>query len=158
VLTSGTYTLSVQFTPSSPNYAAASATTSITVGSAMGFTGFFTPVRNMPYINAVSAGSAIPMKFSLPGYRGSQVLRGMPASMPVQCSADIALGPTETHAGTLQSSMGNNYTFVWKTNSGWAGTCRKFVLTLSDGSTHKALFRFAPAPRAQILKRVVNRR
>jgi hypothetical protein len=37
---------------------------------------------------------------------------------------------------------GSKYTYVWKTDRSWAGTCRKFVLTLSDGTTHEALFRF----------------
>jgi hypothetical protein len=32
---------------------------------------------------------------------------------------------------------------VWKTSKAWAGTCRKFVLTLADGTVHSALFRFA---------------
>jgi hypothetical protein len=31
---------------------------------------------------------------------------------------------------------------VWKTNKQWAGTCRKFVLKLVDGSTHTADFKF----------------
>ena len=37
---------------------------------------------------------------------------------------------------------GEKYTYVWKTSSAWAGTCRKFVLTLVDGTSHAALFKF----------------
>jgi hypothetical protein len=37
---------------------------------------------------------------------------------------------------------GDKYTYVWKTSSAWAGTCRKFVLTLADGTSHAALFKF----------------
>jgi hypothetical protein len=34
------------------------------------------------------------------------------------------------------------YTYVWKTEPAWAGTCRRLVLELADGSTHTADFRF----------------
>jgi hypothetical protein len=36
------------------------------------------------------------------------------------------------------------YTYVWKTNSTWAGTCRQLNLRLADGTDHVALFKFAP--------------
>ena len=122
----------------------------------MNFTGFFAPVRNMPFVNSAIAGSAIPMKFALVGYRGSQVLMpGSPTSMVVQCSAGApgnVLPPALTLFSGLRS-LGNSHTYVWKTNSSWAGTCRKFVLTLANGTTHEALFRFAPAPRPQSARR-----
>ena len=34
-----------------------------------------------------------------------------------------------------------SYTYVWKTQKAWAGQCRTFRLTLSDGSVHEAEFR-----------------
>jgi hypothetical protein len=36
------------------------------------------------------------------------------------------------------------YTFVWRTSSAWAETCRRLVLVfeLDDGTTHTANFRF----------------
>jgi hypothetical protein len=37
---------------------------------------------------------------------------------------------------------GYKYTYVWQTDRRWVGTCRKLVLTLADGTTHEALFRF----------------
>jgi len=36
----------------------------------------------------------------------------------------------------------NQYSFVWKTSSNWAGTCVKFDLGLNDGSTHSFLVEF----------------
>jgi hypothetical protein len=66
--------------------------------------------------------------------------------------------------GTLSrsglQSRGYSYTYNWKTNPAWAGTCRKFVLTLSDGSTHEALFRFpakAAVPVGAAVRRVLGR-
>ena len=34
------------------------------------------------------------------------------------------------------------YTYVWKTQKSWAGSCRQFTLRLSDGADHIALFMF----------------
>jgi len=36
----------------------------------------------------------------------------------------------------------DTYTYVWKTEKGWAATCRKLVVRLSDGSQHTATFCF----------------
>ena len=148
--TGGTYPLWVQFTPSDPNYAVAEKTITITVSGAMRFTGFFAPIRNLPYVNTTIAGSSIPVKFSLGAYRGLGVLQaGSPTSSPVACDTSAPVNvvrPGIASTSGLQS-VGYGYTYVWKTNPTWAGTCRKFVLTLSDGSAHEALFRFtAPAP------------
>jgi hypothetical protein len=32
----------------------------------------------------------------------------------------------------------DQYTFVWKTDKAWAGTCRWLTLRLADGSVHPA--------------------
>jgi hypothetical protein len=34
------------------------------------------------------------------------------------------------------------YNYVWKTEHSSAGTCRTFDMTLTDGSSHQAMFRF----------------
>ena len=34
------------------------------------------------------------------------------------------------------------YTYVWKTDKVWAGTCRQLDLRLADGTDHPAFFRF----------------
>jgi hypothetical protein len=34
------------------------------------------------------------------------------------------------------------YTYVWKTDKAWAGTCRQLIVRLSDGVDHIALFQF----------------
>jgi hypothetical protein len=141
-----------QITPSNPNYAQKATSVALTVSPAtspINFTGFFAPVDNMPSMNGAKAGSAVPLKFSISGYNGTQVLKaGSPSSVPVQCTGGAAeMGSASGNAGTLQRA-GNSYIYVWRTNATWAGTCRKFVLTLADGSTHKALFRFAPASKA----------
>ena len=153
----GTYSLSVQFTPASGNYSAASKAVSITVSGAMRFAGFFAPLRNMPYVNAVQAGSAIPVKFTVGGYRGRSVLLQTPTSTEVACPAGAPENVVRPGLAVLPGlrSLGYSYNYVWKTNPSWAGTCRVFVLTLADGSTHEALFRFVSAPRGgPVIRRI----
>ena len=46
------------------------------------FTGFFRPVDNLPAVNGVKAGSAVPVKFSLNGNQTLAVLDGVPKTLP----------------------------------------------------------------------------
>ncbi|HEX2251032.1 MAG TPA: PxKF domain-containing protein [Gemmatimonadales bacterium] len=157
MLTGGNHVLSVVFTPESPNYRATQATAIVTVNwSAIVFKGFFAPVKNLPAVNVLMAGSAVPIKFTVGGYRGQQVLGQSPRSVEVTCPAgtpETIIRPGIAASSGLRS-LGYSYTYVWKTNPSWAGTCRKFILTLIDGSVHEALFRFAAAPRTVTVKRI----
>jgi hypothetical protein len=112
------------------------------------FAGFFAPVNNAPTVNAVKAGSAVPVKFTLGGDFGLNILAGAPTAPAVACTpGNVTDSLTEvTSAGNsgLQFDPGTLvYTFVWKTDKSFAGTCREFRLTLSDGSVHTARFQFS---------------
>jgi len=123
-------------------------TCSFTVTVAYNFAGFFPPVDNLPAFNVVQAGRAIPVKFSLSGYKGLGIFAaGSPESGPIACnSSDPAVDLTETvNAGGSSLSYNpttDQYNYVWKTEQSWAGTCRQLVVTLNDGSTHRANFKF----------------
>ena len=155
VLPVGTRPISVEFIPSSGNYTHAITTVSITVvavqapPSSLKFTGFFRPVHNLPVANTMSAGRAVPVSFSVEGAGPEPVLQaGSPTSVEVSCSADEsqqAVTTTFDVAASRLVRVGNIYTYLWKTNASWEGTCRRLVLTLVDGSRHEALFRFAKA-------------
>jgi uncharacterized repeat protein (TIGR01451 family) len=110
------------------------------------FTGFFSPVANYPTLNAVNAGRAIPVKFSLSGNKGLNIFTANnPYSTSLNCGTnDPGVDVTETlNAGGSSLSYGpDTYNYVWKTESSWAGTCRQLVLTLNDGSVHVANFKF----------------
>src|SRR3954471_2767750 len=140
----GTYSLAVQFTPASGNYSAASKTVSITVSGGMSFAGFYAPLKNMPYVNAAHAGSAIPVKFTVGAFRGKNVLLVSPTSTQVACPAGAPENVVQPGVAIMPGlrSLGYSYNYTWKTSASWVGTCRVFVLTLADGSTHQALFRF----------------
>lgn len=112
------------------------------------FSGFFQPVDNLPTINTVKAGSAIPVKFSLGSDLGLNILAaGSPGSHGVSCNSGAptdAIEQTVTAgSSSLQyDSVANQYTYVWKTDKAWTGTCRQLDVTLGDGTIHSAVFQF----------------
>lgn len=112
------------------------------------FKGFLAPVANVPVVNTMVAGRAVPIKFSLTGDQGLKVLAAnSPTSAQVNCSDGATTGEVSTTSTAGSSTLkyeatNDQYSYVWKTDSKWAGTCRQFTLTLSDGSTHLALFSF----------------
>jgi hypothetical protein len=123
-------------------------TCSFTVTVQYDFAGFFQPVENLPVFNVVQAGRAIPVKFSLSGFKGLGIFApGSPSSGPIACnSSDPASDLTETvTAGGSSLSYDattDRYNYVWKTDASWAGTCRQLVVELNDGTIHRANFRF----------------
>ena len=123
-------------------------TCSFTVTVQFNFAGFFLPVANPPAVNIVQAGRAIPVKFSLSGNKGLGIFAaGSPSSGQIPCnSSDPAaiLEETVTAGGSSLSydPVSDQYIYVWKTEPGWAGTCRQLVVQLSDGSVYRANFKF----------------
>jgi hypothetical protein len=110
------------------------------------FNGFRPPVDNLPTLNTVKAGSAVPTKFSLSGNQGLGIIAsGYPASIKAACDAapTDAIEETVTAGGSSLSydSVADQYNYVWKTDKAWAGTCRQFVLKLDDGTFHQANFK-----------------
>jgi hypothetical protein len=117
-------------------------------GGGITFTGFFPPVDNPPVSNVVNAGRAIPVKFSLGGDHGLDIFAaGYPQSQQVSCTDGSPLDTVEETVTAGSSSLSydptvDQYTYVWKTASAWAGTCRKLVVRLSDDTDHIAYFKF----------------
>jgi Tol biopolymer transport system component len=104
--------------------------------------GFFSPP-----LAHVNAGRALPIAFALGGDFGSGVLAdGGPRSAAIACDSQAAPSggdPARAVGGGLRFEPGAaRYTYVWKTDPAWAGTCRAFVVTLDDGSTHALSVRF----------------
>ncbi len=89
----------------------------------------------------------MPVKFSLGGNRGLAIfVKGYPASRPVDCDSAAPTGlETTVSAGNSNltyDAANDQYTYVWKTQPAWAGTCRQLVVALKDGSMNTALFKF----------------
>ncbi len=122
-------------------------TATTTVKVIWGFSGFFAPVNNAPVVNVVKAGSAVPVKFSLAGDQGLGILAsGSPTSTAYSCTSGApsdVLEETASPGSTALSydAASDTYTYVWKTSKTWDG-CRRLIVTLTDGTTHEALFQF----------------
>lgn len=121
---------------------------SFTVTVQYDFAGFFPPVANLPAVNLVQAGRAIPVKFSLSGDKGLGIFAaGSPASGPYPCNSSDPATLLEEAVTAGGSSLSydpttDQYIYVWKTEKAWAGTCRQLVVQLNDGSIHRANFQF----------------
>ena len=121
---------------------------SFTVTVLYNFDGFFQPIDNLPALNVVQAGRAIPVKFSLSGDKGLGIFApGSPSSGPIACNSSdpaVDLEETVTAGGSSLSydPVSDQYIYVWKTEKAWAGTCRQLVVQLNDGSIHRANFKF----------------
>jgi hypothetical protein len=102
------------------------------------FNGFFKPLEPFPNAAEFRAGDGVPVRFSLNGDRGREVLMSQPREREVPCGS--AAGPA--FSGTTGSLSYNasldRYTFLWQTAKAWSGTCRQLELTLRDGTRHYA--------------------
>jgi hypothetical protein len=116
------------------------------------FHGFFQPVDNQPTMNAVKAGSAVPVKFDLSGNQGLAIFAaGYPKTKVISCSdsspqddieSTVAAGGSSlSYDGTVNPPTGQ-YIYVWKTDKAWVGTCRELDVMLVDGTTRSAKFKF----------------
>jgi len=138
----GTYTLTYSATDASGN----TGTATRTVFVVYNFSGFFSPVSNPPVVNEVKAGQGVPIKFSLGGNQGLNIFfAGYPASQQIGCADNVpinVLEETNTAGNSTLSYSGGTYTYNWKTEKSWAGTCRVLVVKLADGTEHIAYFKF----------------
>lgn len=136
------------FTLTVTDSAGATATSTLNVTVVYNFGGFVQPVDNLPLLNVANAGSSIPVKFSLSGNQGLGILAaGYPASSPVACDANepgsVIEETVTAGASTLSyNAIADQYSYVWKTNKAWKGTCRMLVVRFIDGTDHLAKFRF----------------
>lgn len=112
-----------------------------------GFSGFLPPVKTG--MNAAKAGQAIPIKFTLGGDQGLKIFEpDAPRSDQINCSTGRPIANSTQRATNPGSSAlsydagADHYVFVWKTDSTWKGTCRRFDLGLIDNSRHYAAFSF----------------
>jgi subtilisin family serine protease len=140
----GTKTFTVNASDSLGN----TSTLSTTYSVGFAFTGFFAPVDNLPVLNSIKAGQAVPVKFSLGGDYGLGIfMAGYPKSQQIPCdSTALVDGVEETvtaGASSLTYDAGTDrYHYVWKTPKTWqAGTCRQLVVKFVDGTTRHANFK-----------------
>lgn len=112
------------------------------------FSGYLPPIST-DKDNQVRAGRAVPIKFSLAGDFGLNIMEdGYPASRGVQCRFGEPVDVEETQTLTAGSSSlsydaaTDVYTYIWKTEASWAGSCRLLIMQLNGGQTYTASFAF----------------
>ena len=114
------------------------------------FAGFLSTVSNTPVVNAVTAGAIVKFKFTLGGDQGVNVIA---ANSPVSgdISANCSTSGTASNTTPAVASVAfkfdpvvGQYIYSWQTEASSAGTCRQFILTLADGTVHRANFQFTP--------------
>ena len=113
------------------------------------FAGFFPPIDNLPVLNTVKSGNAVPIKFSLNGNQGLDILEtGYPKTQPISCSSaapSAAIEETDTVGNSRLSYDASNdqYKYVWKTTKTWKGSCQQLIVKFKNNSSeHKANFKF----------------
>ena len=73
--------------------------------------------------------------------------RRTPWGSPVRsrrAPGDVLLTDTPGNSGLSYDPRTDTYTYVWKTEKAWAGTCRRLVVGFADGSVRTADFSFTP--------------
>jgi predicted extracellular nuclease len=108
------------------------------------WSGFFNPPSTLTLVHA---GRTVPLKFGLGGNRGLNIFSaGSPSSRQIPCegapSGDYVPTVTAGESGLTYDSQSERYTYTWKTQKEWAGTCRELVVELADGTSHSATFAF----------------
>jgi len=92
------------------------------------------------------AGANVPVKFSLGGNHGLDVLRpGYPASDAFTCGGTAptnATGQIDWGGKLKYDPTTDTYSFNWKTDRAWANSCRVLVLGLKDGQNLSVTFEF----------------
>jgi hypothetical protein len=105
------------------------------------FGGFDPPIEEAPALNAVNAGSVVPVKFTLAG-GGTPLID----SQPVDCSTleptGVAPSPLDSPGATGLTQNGDEYHVNWKTDAAWAGSCRRVTLRVPAASNPVAYFQF----------------
>lgn len=96
-------------------------------------------------LNQVTAGSDVPIRFTLNGYKGNPYSQP-PTSVQISCSTLSPIGTEQVidryAPDPYYSSLYDFYQTTWRTKTTWKYTCRRLTLYLTDGSTHSLNFYF----------------
>ncbi|MGH3044187.1 MAG: M36 family metallopeptidase [Gaiellaceae bacterium] len=119
----------------------------------------FTAGADEPYgsLNSERAGDVVTLKFRAPPqYDRDNILAGPIFSRKVDCTTLRVVSqnpafitprelpiPTRAQGQTKLTQLGGGqFRYRWQTEAAWAGTCREFVITRSDGVQYRAFFSF----------------
>lgn len=144
----GTTTVNCSATDQAGNEATGSFKVDVVYDFGNGSNGGFAPPVDGASLNVVKAVSGVPVKFGLGGDFGLDIFAaGYPTSKQISCSTGLPSDPVEETATVSKSGLSYDatsglYTYVWKTESTWKGSCRELNLKLVDGSNHPIKLEF----------------
>lgn len=139
-------TNTAQVTVTATDSAGHTATATLPLRILYAFGGFQNPITTgTGDINLIKAGQAVPVKFSLHGYQGTNILATTPTPTSHACGtdplpADIT-AETSASNGLTYNPLTDTYTYIWKTPKNAAG-CATLTLRLNDTTTHTAEFQY----------------
>ena len=132
-----------QFTVMATDSAGNSASRTVSYAVVWPVTAFLNPIADPPVLNTMKAGGIVPVRFSLGGDRGMNVLAGPPQVQQVTCPSGTTRAVDEllnAKAAPLSYKKGR-YTYAWATAKTWAGSCRQLTVTFADGQQRTAVFK-----------------
>jgi len=148
----GSHTVEVRFiggTINSIEYYSSS-TSTLFIVEGFSFNGFFSPVT-MELLNNVNAGRTVPIKWKLIGNVSGNYVSDLSVVKNIEtgetnCGSDAVNMITEVDtsgsSGLRYDLEANQFIYTFQTEKAWAGTCRRFLLTLIDETTYVVDFRF----------------
>jgi extracellular elastinolytic metalloproteinase len=103
---------------------------------------YFGATTAPPGLNRRNAGSSSPVVFSLGGNKGTEFSF---SSRAINCTTKTPVGGLATErddaTGTLlYDGATGRYTFSWKTQQSWAGTCRQLLLEVNNGGSEAVAY------------------
>ncbi len=100
---------------------------------------------NEQALNQVTAGSDVPVRFTLYGNKGNPY-SSPPTSQQINCSTQATIGASTVinryMPDPFYSSLYDFYQTTWRTQTTWKFTCRRLTLHLNDGTTRSLNFYF----------------
>jgi len=106
------------------------------------FSGFASPVTSTGVLDGAKAGEPVPLKFSLNGNRGTNIVTAV-SWRPTSCTDNSVSGSPATASGNLSYiAATDRYLEFVNTDKGWKGTCRTLTLQLADTTTHSVIVHF----------------
>lgn len=94
------------------------------------------------------AGSSIPVRFSLTDANGNAVTGANPVISSAPCTTLAVAGGAKVKASAAGNSAmrfdasTGQYSFNWKTEREWSGTCRLLIVDTQDGASYSLPFQF----------------
>lgn len=84
--------------------------------------------------DTIRAGASLPVRFSLDGFQGLDVLAGTPTVRP--CGSTAVGTPVRLAGDVTYDAVTDSYELVWKTDKRLAGSCAELVVRLVDDTEH----------------------